>query len=511
MNKSTQVATALCEQAEGLRHKATNKLDRKKRAMQGQFMTPANVAGFLASIFGKRDQRVIRLLDAGAGVGGLSASFVAEMCSRRHRPEEISITAYEIDPQLVEYLGLTLDACHRYCEELGIDFRAEVRQEDFVKAGVSIVQGGVFTRDERKFNYAILNPPYQKIHSASEHRQYLRQAGIETSNLYTAFLALVAELLEPEGELVAITPRSFCNGRYFRSFRKSFLELMRLQRIHIFDSRSSAFKDDKVLQENIIFHALKSGGMDSHRVTISSSADADTTPSVVRSVDSKEVVLPGDSERIIHIPVNEVASEVSDRVRTLSATLDTLGITVSTGRVVDFRARELTRMEAGDGMVPLIYPRNLTEGSVSWPLPNGKKPKAVVDTEESQRLLVPSGFYVLTKRFTSKEERRRVVAAVYDPSVIKAKRVGFENHLNYFHHKGEGLPRTLARGLAVFLNSSLVDTFFRVFNGHTQVNATDLRRLQYPSRDQLETFGAVIADDMPDQEELDRLVERELQ
>jgi adenine-specific DNA-methyltransferase len=63
--------------------------------------------------------------------------------------------------------------------------------------------------------------------------------------------------------------------------------------------------------------------------------------------------------------------------------------------------------------------------------------------------------------------------------------VGFENHLNYFHHRGGGLDDRLAQGLAAYLNSTVVDSYFRQFSGHTQVNATDLRGLRYPSRGQL--------------------------
>src|SRR2546427_4752797 len=43
----------------------------------------------------------------------------------------------------------------------------------------------------------------------------------------------------------------------------------------------------------------------------------------------------------------------------------------------------------------------------------------------------PGGVYVLTKRFTSKEERRRVVACLLDAREIAAGWIGFENHLNY--------------------------------------------------------------------------------
>lgn len=47
----------------------------------------------------------------------------------------------------------------------------------------------------------------------------------------------------------------------------------------------------------------------------------------------------------------------------------------------------------------------------------------------------------------------------------------------------------MAHGLAAFLNTTAVDENFRRFNGHTQVNATDLRLMRYPSRDTLIEFG----------------------
>ena len=117
---------------------------------------------------------------------------------------------------------------------------------------------------------------------------------------------------------------------------------------------------------------------------------------------------------------------------------------------------------------------------------------------------------MLVKRFSSKEENRRIVAALYDPGRIEAEQVGFENHLNYFHRQGAGLPHALAKGLAAFLNSTLVDLYFRQFSGHTQVNATDLRNLKYPTRSQLEALGSRIGDQFPKQEIIDYHVEEAL-
>ena len=144
---------------------------------------------------------------------------------------------------------------------------------------------------------------------------------------------------------------------------------------------------------------------------------------------------------------------------------------------------------------------------MEWPNGRTRKPNALALGPGADDLLVPAGHYVLVKRFSAKEEPRRVMAAVYDPARVPADRVAFENHLNYYHLRGAGLPATAARGLAAFLNSTLVDSYFRQFSGHTQVNATDLRSLRYPAWDRLVTLGRRIGKSFPAQEEMDRLVD----
>jgi hypothetical protein len=125
-----------------------------------------------------------------------------------------------------------------------------------------------------------------------------------------------------------------------------------------------------------------------------------------------------------------------------------------------------------------------------WPVAGLKKPNAIMRNDETEKWLYPNGFYCVVRRFSSKEEKRRVVASVVDPAAFGDHSVlGFENHMNLFHEDKHGLPEALARGLAVFLNTTAVDEHFRRFNGHTQVNATDLKLMKYPSRDTLTELG----------------------
>ena len=112
---------------------ATRKLDPARRSAMGQFLTPAPIANFMASLFEDR-KATIRLLDPEAGIGSLSAAFVMEMCHRTRRPCRIELTAYELDSILLEHLVETLRGCRTVCDKAGIEFEARIIQEDFISS-----------------------------------------------------------------------------------------------------------------------------------------------------------------------------------------------------------------------------------------------------------------------------------------------------------------------------------------------------------------------------------------
>jgi adenine-specific DNA-methyltransferase len=480
---------------------------RSERSTIGQFLTPVTIARFMASLF-EGERKNVRILDPGAGAGVLFAACVDALVSQGQGSLAIQVVAYENDGHILPELRKTMERCERTCKSVGIPFRGEIRAEDYIGVAAAHTEEGLFTDQGERFTHAILNPPYKKINGKSATRRLLNSAGVEVSNLYAAFVWLAAHMLETGGELVAITPRSFCNGPYFRRFRIALLDMMILRRIHVFESRKKAFGHDDVLQENVIYHAVR-GSRKSERVTVSLSDGVDFDKATSRSIPYAQVVIPGDSDAFIHIVADNADDRVIERMRSFATSLDELRLEVSTGRIVDFRAHEYLRTLPDEGTVPLVYAHHFHEGFVRWPSEPGKKPNAIVLSERTSDLMAGPGYYVLIKRFSAKEERRRVVAAIYDPHRIDTPLVGFENHLNYFHAKGKGLSENLAKGLALYLNSSLFDRHFRLFSGHTQVNATDLRKMRYPSREQLMRLGAHIKHRMPVQEVIDVILEKE--
>lgn len=506
--QTTREAPDILGRIDLYRVEVARRLDKTKKTELGQFLTSGKVARLMASMLNMQSMEEVNLLDPSAGIGTLFAACVEALCQTEHPPKKIKVTAYEIDPIFVDYLDDTVKLCNSLCEAHGIEFHAEVLSEDFVTSAVSILKHDLFSSLVPNYTHAILNPPYHKIKSNSEVRKKLRSCGIETTNMYTAFLSLTSMLLSESGQVVSITPRSFCNGPYFKPFRKQFLKMMNIKRLHLFHSREEAFHEDEVLQENLIMSAQK-GGIPPPKIVISSSFGPDDEMNT-REVEHSEIVSLSDKEAIIHIPTDELESQIAELAGRFTSSLESLGLEVSTGRVVDFRSEQFIVPDYQKDAVPLIYPAHFEKGYVRWPVNGGKKPNYIVANSETDDLLLPSQNYVLVKRFSSKEEPRRVVAVVYDSSRVKARYVGFENHSNYFHKNNHEIDLVVAKGLAAFLNSTFVDTVFRRFSGHTQVNAEDLRRLRYPNLKELEALGSKIGPEFPSQEELDRLIDKEL-
>jgi hypothetical protein len=429
-----------------------------KKSELGQFLTPAPIARFMAKMLVDRDQEGVRLLDPGAGIGTLSAAVL-------ERAPSSSVTAYEVDLAL-------LGALQKNLGHAGIIFPL-----DFLHDAVF----GLTTGRAGRFTHAIINPPYKKIGSDSPARHLLRKVGLETVNLYAGFVGVAMHLLETGGLLCAIVPRSFCNGPYYKLFREFLLNRGAILKMHIFDSRSKPFGDEDVLQENIIILVQK--GAPQGDVQLSRSHDGSFSDLKTRSESFVHIVHPSDPERTIRFPTGGPVPTA------FQSTLADLRLQVSTGPVVDFRVKQHLLMQPESGSVPLIYPGHFRGSDFVWPQPNSKKPNAIRVNADTQKWLFPKGDYVLVRRFSAKEERRRIVAHVLSAQSLQDEFVGIENHLNIIHFERGGIDGEFASGLAAYLNSSQVDENFRTFSGHTQVNATDLRMMTFPDREQLLQLG----------------------
>jgi adenine-specific DNA-methyltransferase len=430
---------------EDIRRRAAASLDPARRAELGQFFTPAAIAERMAAMFTTRP-RPVRLLDAGAGVGCLLHAATSQMDVER-------IDAWEVDEALIAPLGDTL-------ENSGVPF--EIHHTDFVLDAARLLASG------QRFDRAILNPPYRKIANASPHRKAVEALGVKTVNLYTAFVATALLAMDQGGEIVAIVPRSFLNGLYHKPFRRFMLSLASLDAIHVFNSRRSAFADDAVLQENVIVKLTKGGAQ--REVAVSTSTDGSFSDIHQQLFSFERVVRPCDDNVFIRIPENDACPE--------GRSLSSLGIDVSTGPIVEYRVRPSFTDDTG--AIQLVTPKHLAAAGLSHPSVSARVNRLARDPDVVNDAW-PVGDYVVVKRISSKESKRRIRAYHLRTKDLDGKDVAFENHLNVFHSCKRGLPSDVAARLCSYLNSESADAEFRSISGSTQLNATDLRAMSYPA------------------------------
>jgi adenine-specific DNA-methyltransferase len=233
---------------------------KSRQSQLGQFMTPSSIARFMAGMFSAPMPSHVRLLDAGAGRGALTRAFVERWAG--HVAESLEAHAYEYDEVVIKELQENLSAFSNHDS-----VTTSIIAGDFIQSAAAMIR---FERGAR-YTHAILNPPYKKINNDSECRHLLRMIGLETVNLYSGFVGIALELMEPGGQLVAIIPRSFCNGPYYKPFRAFVLRRAAIPHIHLFESRSKAFKEDAVLQENVIIHLVRNSRQG--EINISTSTD----------------------------------------------------------------------------------------------------------------------------------------------------------------------------------------------------------------------------------------------
>ena len=462
----------------------------------GQRFTSNSVARFMAKQVRDLPTKV-RLLDPGAGVGILTAA-VCERIAKMRKPRSLFVEAWETNEAVLPHLAETMEACREMLRVNGHSFDFEILPEDFVLSSAAWAKnsGSLFDFGETlpPVDIAILNPPYFKLNAKGKHARVMSELFSGQPNMYAAFLALSALRLKGKGRMIAITPRSFCNGLYFKGFRKFLERRVSFRQFHLFHSRSKTFDQESVLQETVISVSSKSP-TDTTEITSCQCGQFKEIDRV--TISAKHLVSGRDPERIIRLPSSEGELRMVELFDSLNETFTSLGLGISTGPVVDFRSRKwLVQESNGDCAVPLLWMHNIKSEGVVWPIVKRGKPQYILDDPHSSSLLLPDCNYVLTKRFSAKEEARRIVACTLLKGQLKHPHIGIENHVNYIYSIDREMSATLAKGISRFLNSSVIDQYFRIINGNTQVNATEIRTMPMPSRSFMEKLaGRGLTDD----------------
>ncbi len=495
------------EFAEYIGHNYANSTTIKHKKNSGQYLTSKLISDFMGNLAVPKSNK-ISILDPGCGTAILSCSLI-EILASKYRINMIDLILYETDIKVISQTKKVIDFLSNWLYKKDIKLNVFIKQVDFIiDNSAAFSQNSLFdTNVFTKFDYIISNPPYFKISKVDIRASIAKELVYGQPNIYSLFMGLSAKLLKPNGELIFITPRSFAAGNYFKAFRRSFFKNVSISDIHIFESRKKMFKQDNVLQENIILRATKEYNP-IIRLTISECGIGLNKPNIT-FYKTEELIDVKSKDKILFIPSNNEEANTLDVFKNWNNSLNDYNIKISTGPVVAFRCKDFLNTEGpvNEAISPLIWLHNIKEMELVYPLQKANKPSFIINSDDSRKVLLPNKNYVLIRRFSSKEDKSRLVCCPYFSSSFNTERIGIENHINYFYRPNGELSDDEIWGISALFSSSLFDSYFRTFNGNTQVGASELKQIKMPPLEKIISIGNKIKMIIkPQQEEINHII-----
>ncbi len=456
-------------------------MPKTKRKQYGQFFTSKETAAFMAGLFSiPQGRKSLRILDPGAGSGILSVALLERLESHTEI-DTIELVCYENDPNIT---GLLYSNLEWACKHTAKDVSFKVTADNYILNQIPDYNGMLDANPAAdKFDMVIGNPPYMKIAKDAPEAIAMPDVCYGAPNLYFLFAAMSMFNLEEEGEMVYIIPRSWTSGAYFKQFRKHFFEEGVLEHIHLFIRRDKVFEKESVLQETIIIKAKKAKNKPQTVTITTTQSNADFSDRTIFEAPYSTVVNGHDS--YVYLVTNAEEVQTLNELNRWTDTLPDIGLQMKTGLTVDFRNRGSLRDSAEDNAVPLFYSQHIQDGKVVFPV--GKEHEYIVT--EQRGLLQENTNYLFVKRFTAKEEHRRLQCGVYlarkHPEYAE---ISTQNKINFISGLRE-LSECVVYGLYVLFNSTLYDSYYRILNGSTQVNSTEINSMPVPPMNTIEAMG----------------------
>lgn len=450
------------------------------RKKYGQFFTSPETAVFMASLFTIPHHKTITILDPGSGSGILSVAIIEQLQNDPY-VEKIELVCYENDTNILGLLQSNLDwTCAHSLKEVSY----QIITDNYILSQMSDYNYMLDANpNPKKFDLVIGNPPYMKVAKNAPEALAMPDICYGAPNLYFLFASMSLFNLSDNGEMVYIIPRSWTSGAYFKKFRQNFLNTAALEHIHLFVSRDKVFEKESVLQETIIIK-VKNTTQRPDTITISTTQDNSDFADKTMFSAPYETVVNGEEDYVYLVTSEEDVNTLS-ALNKLTETLPSIGLRMKTGLTVDFRVRESLRDSAEKNAVPLFYSQHIQNGKVVFPV---RKAHEYIVTEQ-KGLRQPNTNYLFVKRFTAKEEHRRLQCGIYlarkHPEYTE---ISTQNKINFISGL-KNLSECVVYGLYVLFNSTLYDCYYRILNGSTQVNSTEINSMPVPPMSVIEEMG----------------------
>jgi len=477
----------------------TQQVTAKHKKDNGQFFTPTPIARLLAS-YCDLNKATIKILDPGCGTTILSCALAEQITQNSTDIERIDLVAYETDLKLIPFSQIALNYLKKWLLNKGVEFNYVLLKSDFILDNASVLRENKLQmlfeeikKVDEDFDIIISNPPYFKLSKVDKRVIASQELVSGQPNIYSIFMGIAAKLLTANGTLIFITPRSFASGNYFKAFRELFFNTVQIKIIHLFNSRKDTFNRDSVLQETVVIKAIKEKIDPNKKVLVSSSTSIkDIYKPTIKYFNSSELIDLHSKEKILHLPTSDKEERILNLVSTWKNVLTDFNIKISTGPVVSFRALNFIQNNYENETVflaPLFWLHNVNKMILEWPKQSKEKGQFIKIESSSKSLLIPNKNYLLLRRFSTKDDKSRLIAAPYFCNYVKSDYIGVENKVNYIYRKDGHLNRNEVVGLCALLNSELFNTYFQIFNGNVNVSATELREMRFPPLNNIKEIG----------------------
>ncbi len=452
----------------------------------GYFFTPPEIAAEMARYLLDGDSQVRRVLDPGAGLGALLGATAIEASRRGVTIEEL--VAIELDPFTAKLLRATLD---RTREILKASWKARVVSGDTI-AILSSPEGSLDFEADR----VIMNPPYgrvkflkssltnsetrlsgsrtshelqatlrrsEQLERASELRKLSAELGLDSGpqDLQRVFLGLSLQTLSTNGRLVVISPSSWLGDRDSRLLRKKLVKERRISRIVVFPEGAKLFATVNQPTAIAVMGTAGSGGDEFSIVTSERDSEPGEDHAIrvadIERLDPEHLRIPRLSKALLR--ALDALLQLP-RLRDLAVVKNLRGELDQTADAALFtKTASPLRLIRGDHVERYtIRPPEYSElPSYVDPAKLASHPRRSPKYEDSKQPRI------VGRQCSYMKKERRLSFALNRSAAFAG------NSCNYISLREPTPDHQILEALTVYLNSAVIEWFFRVFSANNHV------------------------------------------
>lgn len=471
----------------------TTLLPTKLRSEIGAYYTPPVLVDRLLSTIDNYDldwskSRIIDPACGGAAFLGALCEYIFKKLSHSHTKQQIvqiinnNISGYEID-SFAAWISQTLLELSTFPYIV----KSKLRIKKLVHVGDSL---NISESLYNNYDLVIGNPPYGKVKLNENIKSKYNRSLYGHANLYGLFIDLSLRLLKDNGYIAFVIPTSFLGGHYFKKLRQLLVSSAPLKNIDFIKDRTGVFSD--VLQETVLATFCKN-----NEKFITSRVNEICTSNSIDNIEITEIgefKTKYDTDKPWLLPRSLKQLQTFYNAVNMNLYLSDYGYEINTGQLVWNRHKNQLRTRFRKEYLPLIWAESI--------LPNGefhyqakrKNHEPYIKVLPDQNFLITNEEAILVQRTTSKEQNKRIIAAVLNKDFLDTYKNGvvIENHINIIKKKKDSILSI--KCLNYLLNSNEVDNIFRCISGSVAVSAYELNSIPMPPFDKILELEKLIND-----------------